>query len=74
MTRRPSPLPAGRPPLDGEPKTVHSVHLTAAHVATARRLGNGNVSAGLRMALAAFSPDENSDSGAPAGHQRRHKP
>lgn len=43
--------PAGRPPLDGTTKTVYQVRLTAAQVATARALGDGNASAGIRAAL-----------------------
>ena len=42
---------AGRPPLDGTAKRAHSIHMTADHIATARRLGNGNISAGVRLAL-----------------------
>lgn len=49
--KHPANLRAGRPPLDGETKTVHQVRLTAAQVDTARRLGDGNVSAGIRRAL-----------------------
>ncbi len=41
----------GRPPLDGETKTVTQVRLTAAQLDTARRLGDGNASAGIRRAL-----------------------
>jgi vacuolar-type H+-ATPase subunit I/STV1 len=41
----------GRPPLDGETKTVQQVRLTAAQLATARRLGDGNASEGIRRAL-----------------------
>lgn len=41
----------GRPRIDGTGKKAHSVHLTAEHIATAKRLGDGNVSAGVRAAL-----------------------
>jgi len=40
-----------RPTLTGETLTVQQVRLTAAQIATARRLGDGNLSAGVRMAL-----------------------
>ena len=43
--------PAGRPTLTGETLTVQQVRLTAAQCATARRLGAGNLSAGVRAAL-----------------------
>lgn len=43
--------PAGRPTLTGETLTVQQVRLTAAQCATARRLGDGNLSAGVRVAL-----------------------
>jgi hypothetical protein len=42
---------AGRPTLTGETLTVQQVRLTAAQIATARRLGAGNLSAGVRAAL-----------------------
>lgn len=58
---------AGRPPLDGETKTIHQVRLTAAQVETARRLGDGNVSAGIRRAL---SPTETPEITGPAGTSR----
>lgn len=57
MTRTPSPRPAGRPPLDGTAKTVYQVRLTADHIETARRLGNGNISAGVRLALCQQTPE-----------------
>ncbi len=41
----------GRPTLTGETLTVQQVRLTAAQIATARRLGAGNLSAGVRAAL-----------------------
>ena len=41
----------GRPRIDGIDKRAQSVHLTAEHIATAKRLGDGNVSAGVRAAL-----------------------
>ena len=41
----------GRPRIDGTDKKAQSVHLTAEHIATAKRLGDGNVSAGVRAAL-----------------------
>lgn len=51
MTAHPPPR-AGRPPLDGDRAlTVVQVRLSAAQIATARRLGNGNISAGVRAAL-----------------------
>lgn len=40
-----------RPTLTGETLTVQQVNLTAAQIATARRLGDGNLSAGVRKAL-----------------------
>lgn len=39
-----------------------------------RRLGNGNISAGVRLALEMAAPDENTDPRAPAGHQRKRTP
>ena len=46
-------MTAGRPPLaDGEARPC-SVYLTAAQIATARRLGDGNLSEGVRRALTA---------------------
>lgn len=44
------PKKAGRPPLKGKGKAPHSIHLTDKHVATLRRLGSGNLSAGARLA------------------------
>jgi len=43
--------PAGRPTLTGETLTVVQVRLTAGQIATARRLGDGNLSEGVRKAL-----------------------
>jgi hypothetical protein len=49
-------MTAGRPPLaDGEARPC-SVYLTAAQIATARRLGDGNLSAGVRAALDIMPP------------------
>lgn len=41
----------GRPPIDGKGKKSHPVYLAEEHLATAKRLGNGYVSAGVRVAL-----------------------
>ena len=41
----------GRPRIAGTKKSTRVVYLTAAHIATAKRLGDGNVSAGVRAAL-----------------------
>ena len=42
----------GRPPVAPGGTTVHRVTLDAATVATLRALGNGNMSAGIRLAAA----------------------
>ena len=42
---------AGRPTITGETLTVVQVRLTVDQIATARRLGAGNASAGIRLAL-----------------------
>ncbi len=43
--------PVGRPTITGETLKVVQVRLTTDQIATARRLGNGNASAGIRRAL-----------------------
>ena len=43
--------PSGRPTLTGETLKVVQVRLTADQIATARRLGAGNLSEGVRRAL-----------------------
>jgi hypothetical protein len=48
-----------RPTLTGETLTVQQVRLTAAQIATARRLGQGNLSAGVRAALENTDDREN---------------
>jgi hypothetical protein len=63
--------PAHRPPVLPEGCRRVTVNLTPAEIETARKLGQGNLSAGVRKAL---SPDENTDSRAPAGHQTHRKP
>lgn len=45
--------PSGRPTLTGETLTVVQVRLTANQIATARKLGAGNLSEGVRRALEA---------------------
>jgi hypothetical protein len=47
---KPTPKKSGRPKTLTKP-TRHSVNLTPDHIATAKRLGNGNISAGIRRAL-----------------------
>ena len=55
MTPAP-PRPAGRPPLADGTARPHCVYLTPAQADTARRLGGGNLSEGVRMALTALTP------------------
>ena len=50
MTPAP-PRPAGRPPLADGTARPHCVYLTPAQADTARRLGGGNLSEGVRRAL-----------------------
>ena len=38
-------------PVEGNPKSIHTVHLSQDHIATAKKLGGGNVSKGVRVAL-----------------------
>lgn len=47
---------SGRPTLTGETLKVVQVRLTTDQIATARRLGNGNASAGIRRALMETKP------------------
>lgn len=47
---KPSPKKAGRPATLAA-ATRHSVSLTPDHIQKAQRLGNGNISAGIRSAL-----------------------
>lgn len=51
MTRTPSPRPVGRPTTLPAGTRRTTVNLTPAEYETARRLGNGVVSAGIRAAL-----------------------
>lgn len=50
-TSKPKSGSAGRPPIDGETKTVIPVRVTKAQIATAKKLGAGNFAAGVRLAL-----------------------
>lgn len=49
---KPTPKKAGRP-VTLTSATRHSVTLTPTHIKTAKKLGNGNISAGIRTALEA---------------------
>jgi len=46
-----APAKRGRPAIDGTNKKAQVVYLAASHVATAKALGDGNTSAGVRLAL-----------------------
>jgi hypothetical protein len=46
-----TPAKRGRPAIDGTNKKAQVVYLAAAHLATAKALGHGNTSAGVRLAL-----------------------
>lgn len=41
----------GRPPIAGEPLKQHNVRLDAETVEKAKRLGDGELSAGIRLAV-----------------------
>jgi len=49
----------GRPLIDGEVKRICTVHLSDRHLDIARRVGHGNVSAGIRAALDAKETTQN---------------
>jgi hypothetical protein len=48
---------AGRPPLLGERLIVATVRLTAAQIERLKRLGDGNLSAGIRALMERHSDD-----------------
>lgn len=46
---------AGRPRLEAEPQRRHNIMLSDAVADKARKLGNGNLSAGIRKALEEYA-------------------
>ena len=52
MTTPPTPRPVGRPPQSDVARKPRPVLLSDAESDIARKLGNGNLSAGVRAALA----------------------
>lgn len=56
-----TPRPAGRPTMYGEKLQRVTVLLPSAIVAEAKRLGHGNISAGIRAALSPRPADDPGD-------------